>query len=358
MSECSIAARTIPAVASGRSVRLSPLSLSSNVYISRSTMSVASPMPRTNSGVVSTIGTRMLRVAVLREHFARGVLEALPQRRVDGQHVVHAANRGHRRRHRCLSRAPSLCVALRARSPWCGPAGAWHVRLGGRGTTDAGASAEDGCATVADPAKGFGSGVSFLSGAGGCRGSIGATLASGAAVGRGLPAGRAHSYTAAAATTAASVKRNRPACPPLPSTAPSSATRPSSGPSVAASALRASASAAPVGNAPSTCSGSSRDESRVVANESADERPAGQMAEVACLERAHLSRRELELLRHRVDRQARRLARGAQQRAGGRAGGGGLTRRHGFACARSLTRKAPSRWPSLRRSPDSGCATA
>ena len=60
MSECSIAARTMPAVASGRSVRLSPFSLSSNVYISRSTMSVASPMPRTNSGVVSTIGTRML----------------------------------------------------------------------------------------------------------------------------------------------------------------------------------------------------------------------------------------------------------------------------------------------------------
>jgi hypothetical protein len=58
---CSIAARTMPAVASGRSVRLSPLSLSSNVYISFSTTSVCSPMPRTNSGVGSTIGTRRLR---------------------------------------------------------------------------------------------------------------------------------------------------------------------------------------------------------------------------------------------------------------------------------------------------------
>ena len=61
MRLCSIAARTMPAVASGRSVRLSPFSLSSNVYISFSTTSVTSPMPRTNSGVGSTIGTRMLR---------------------------------------------------------------------------------------------------------------------------------------------------------------------------------------------------------------------------------------------------------------------------------------------------------
>ena len=38
-------------------------------------------------------------VAVLREHGARGVLEALPERRVVGQHVVHAADRVERRRH-------------------------------------------------------------------------------------------------------------------------------------------------------------------------------------------------------------------------------------------------------------------
>ena len=49
------------AVASGRSVSDSPFSLSSNVYISFSTMSVTSPMPRTKSAVVSTIGMRMLR---------------------------------------------------------------------------------------------------------------------------------------------------------------------------------------------------------------------------------------------------------------------------------------------------------
>jgi len=42
------AARTTPAVASGRKVRLSP-PISVNVYISRSTMSVSSPMPRRNS---------------------------------------------------------------------------------------------------------------------------------------------------------------------------------------------------------------------------------------------------------------------------------------------------------------------
>ena len=36
-------------------------------------------------------------VSVLREHVPRGVLEALPQRRVAGQHVVHAADRGDRR---------------------------------------------------------------------------------------------------------------------------------------------------------------------------------------------------------------------------------------------------------------------
>src|SRR5258706_9104336 len=56
-----MAARTIPAVASGRSVRLSPFNRSSKLYISCSTMSVALPMPRTNNGVASTIGTRRLR---------------------------------------------------------------------------------------------------------------------------------------------------------------------------------------------------------------------------------------------------------------------------------------------------------
>ncbi len=54
-------ARTMPAVASGRSVSESPFSLSSNVYISFSTTSVCSPMPRTNSAVDSTMGTRRLR---------------------------------------------------------------------------------------------------------------------------------------------------------------------------------------------------------------------------------------------------------------------------------------------------------
>src|SRR5689334_17272389 len=45
----------------GRNVRLSPFSLSSNVYISCSTTSVCSPMLRTNNGVASTIGTRRWR---------------------------------------------------------------------------------------------------------------------------------------------------------------------------------------------------------------------------------------------------------------------------------------------------------
>ena len=52
-----IAARTMPAVASGRSVRLSP-PMSWKVYISFSTMSVYSPIERLNSSVCSTIGTR------------------------------------------------------------------------------------------------------------------------------------------------------------------------------------------------------------------------------------------------------------------------------------------------------------
>ena len=54
-----MAARTTPAVFSGRRVRSSPFSTSVKEYISFSTMSVTSPMPRTNSRVCSTIGVRM-----------------------------------------------------------------------------------------------------------------------------------------------------------------------------------------------------------------------------------------------------------------------------------------------------------
>ncbi len=50
----------MPAVASGRSARLSPLR-SAKTYISFSTMSVTSPRPRTKSAVGSTTGVRMLR---------------------------------------------------------------------------------------------------------------------------------------------------------------------------------------------------------------------------------------------------------------------------------------------------------
>ncbi len=53
-----MAARTMPAVTSGRSVRLSP-PLSLKVYISFSTMSVNSPMERLKSSVCSTTGTRI-----------------------------------------------------------------------------------------------------------------------------------------------------------------------------------------------------------------------------------------------------------------------------------------------------------
>jgi hypothetical protein len=53
----SIIARTMPAVASGRKVRLSPPE-SLKVYISFSTMSVYSPIARLNSAVCSTTGTR------------------------------------------------------------------------------------------------------------------------------------------------------------------------------------------------------------------------------------------------------------------------------------------------------------
>jgi hypothetical protein len=58
---CSMIARTTPAVSSGRSVSGSPFIASTKEYISFSTMSVTSPMPRTNSAVGSTIGVRRLR---------------------------------------------------------------------------------------------------------------------------------------------------------------------------------------------------------------------------------------------------------------------------------------------------------
>ncbi|CFN78708.1 Uncharacterised protein [Bordetella pertussis] len=58
---CSMLARTMPAVISGRIVSESPLSASVKVYISFSTMSVTSPMPRANSLVCSSTGVRTLR---------------------------------------------------------------------------------------------------------------------------------------------------------------------------------------------------------------------------------------------------------------------------------------------------------
>ena len=57
---------------------------------------------------------------------------------------------------------------------------------------------------------------------------------------------------------------------------------------------------------------------RVVAHESAHERAAGQLRVVVLLERAHLARRELQLLRDAVLGQPRGLARRAQPRADGR----------------------------------------
>jgi hypothetical protein len=58
---CSTIARTMPAVASGRSDSASPFIASVQENISFSTMSVTSPSPRANSGVGSTIGVRRLR---------------------------------------------------------------------------------------------------------------------------------------------------------------------------------------------------------------------------------------------------------------------------------------------------------
>jgi len=54
-------ARTMPAVNSGRMVSCSSLSASVKEYISFSTMSVTSPMPRVKSRVSSSTGVRMLR---------------------------------------------------------------------------------------------------------------------------------------------------------------------------------------------------------------------------------------------------------------------------------------------------------
>ena len=57
---CSITERTMPAVASGRSVS-EPPSRSAKVYISFETMSVSAPMPRANSSVSSKTGVRISR---------------------------------------------------------------------------------------------------------------------------------------------------------------------------------------------------------------------------------------------------------------------------------------------------------
>ncbi len=57
---CSITARTIPAVASGRSVSERP-SRSGKVYISFETMSVSAPIPRAKSSVPSNTGVRISR---------------------------------------------------------------------------------------------------------------------------------------------------------------------------------------------------------------------------------------------------------------------------------------------------------
>ena len=53
-------ARTMPAVASGRSVS-EPPSRSAKVYISFETMSVSAPMPRAKSSVSSKTGVRTSR---------------------------------------------------------------------------------------------------------------------------------------------------------------------------------------------------------------------------------------------------------------------------------------------------------
>ena len=95
------------------------------------------------------------------------------------------------------------------------------------------------------------------------------------------------------------------------------------------------------GSAPSTASGIEVDEARVVAHEAAHERAARQMRVVVLLERPHLARRELQLLRDGVDRQAGRLARGAQQRAGRRAGGESRRCRPRHSRRGSVTRRAP-----------------
>ena len=57
---CSMTARTMPAVASGRRVSDEP-SRSSKVYISFETMSVSVPMPRAKRSVSSNTGVRISR---------------------------------------------------------------------------------------------------------------------------------------------------------------------------------------------------------------------------------------------------------------------------------------------------------
>ena len=60
------------------------------------------------------------------------------------------------------------------------------------------------------------------------------------------------------------------------------------------------------------------DQSSVALDEAADEGPARQAVVIALLEGLDLAWRELQLLRHRIDGQARRLARRCEHRAGRR----------------------------------------
>ena len=79
-------------------------------------------------------------------------------------------------------------------------------------------------------------------------------------------------------------------------------------------------------------------QARVVAREAADERAARQPREIVLLQRDHLPRRQLQLLRDGVDRQAGRRARGAQAHAGRPFGGGqGIGHRLGGVVRHSHT---------------------
>ncbi len=169
---------------------------------------------------------------------------------------------------------------------------------------------------------GLGSGVPVLSGAAGAGAEVSAEVAT---VVRATPAGRVHSYTAAAATTAARVsgiaQRVHAAfeCSAVGSSPIVWAVGCSNGASSAGVAV-------PVANAPSTVVWVEADEPRVALDESAHERPARQMAVVAFLEGPHLARRELQLVGDGVDRKARCLPRGNEERAGRRARWKGSTR--------------------------------